>query len=80
MEIMDIVPHEERCQFCQKLAYTKLCDWKDGYISNSIDFIKRPNTCDRRICDECAVNLATEFDLCPKHADIARRKLGMSKT
>lgn len=76
---MDIVPHEERCEFCRKQAYTKLCDWKDGYVWNSIDFKKRANTCDRRICDDCAVNLAKEFDLCPKHAEVARIKLDRRK-
>lgn len=74
---MDIVPYTERCDFCHKKKFTKLCDFVDGHTWTSIDFRQVPNTCDRKICDECAVNLGNDFDFCPKHAEIARKKLGM---
>ena len=70
----------ERCFFCNKPA-TKLCDFVTGtlrwaghpprYLTGGIHnpeaSISYVMTCDRPICDKCAVHINKSFDLCPKH-------------
>lgn len=76
---LEIVPYNDRCWSCRKREATKLCDFIKGYVWNSIDFTKKPDTCDMPICNECAVNLAEEFDFCPDCAETARVKMGTKK-
>ena len=46
-----------RCQVCKKRPHTKLCDWK----------IDNENTCDKKLCDGCAVKIDKGTDYCPEH-------------
>lgn len=49
----------KRCK-CGRRS-TRLCDWKTP--------ARQSGTCDRPLCDRCAVSPAPEKDLCPAHAD-----------
>ena len=46
------------CQECLKREHTKLCDYRAPGI---------PKSCDRKLCDECAVEIAKDIDYCPGH-------------
>ena len=56
MPDLDIVPFKDRCQFCRKKRATKQCDFPTGAGA----------ACGAKACDECAVSLGNEIDLCPK--------------
>lgn len=51
---------ERKCR-CGRPA-TKLCDWKK---------MSGKGTCDKAICDACAVNVGPDKDYCPDHAKLA---------
>jgi hypothetical protein len=72
---MQIVSYEERCVFCRKREGTLLCDFITSYVWTSIDFKKIPQTCDRRMCEECATELSQEFHFCPKCIDITKQRI-----
>jgi hypothetical protein len=70
---MDIIPIDERCNFCRKRA-TKLCDYPVGHwvSPHMIAKVGKIITCSRQICDDCATNLGYETDFCPKCMDLIR--------
>lgn len=45
------------CQTCRKKPHTKLCDFPAG----------DGKTCDKRLCDGCAVHVGPDADHCPDH-------------
>lgn len=49
-----------RCTFCKRVAPTRLCDAPRA--------ANAALTCDRALCDGCAVTFDGELDLCPSHA------------
>lgn len=53
------------CVFCKSNQATKLCDFPTGVIKTTIDFKTYRMTCDRPICDNCAVNIAEDVEFCP---------------
>lgn len=60
-----------RCK-CGRKA-TLLCDWKVPS--------RKSGTCDKAICDQCAVSVAPEKDLCPDHGlEFERWKAARSGT
>jgi hypothetical protein len=61
----------EQCEVCQKKPYTKLCDHATGTGINSSGnrFREFTVTCDKKMCDDCAVYLWADCDLCPDHAN-----------
>lgn len=64
------------CEVCNKRVYTKLCYYAVGTgIVTSIDFQELTDTCDKKLCPECAVTLWTNCDVCPEHARDVKRKL-----
>ena len=79
----------EKCIFCGKLA-TKLCDFVLGtarwaghpprYITGGIHNSESPMshimTCDRPICDKCAIHINESFDICPKHYEEIKKAGG----
>lgn len=64
------------CQACRKRGHTKLCDFATGSgIVTSRNFSELTITCDKKLCDECAVNIWKECDICPDHAEEVKSKL-----
>lgn len=53
---------ERKCR-CGAPA-TKLCDWPK---------LSGNGTCDRAVCDACAVNVGPDRDYCPAHAKMAEK-------
>jgi len=49
---------------------TKLCD----FIVSSPQQITHKKTCDKPMCDRCAVHVGPELDYCKPHADIMRQR------
>lgn len=45
------------CQTCRRRPHTKLCDFPTG----------AGKTCDKRLCDGCAVHVGPDADHCPDH-------------
>ncbi|MED1946047.1 MULTISPECIES: hypothetical protein [Brevibacillus] len=44
------------CEVCNKREHTRLCDYEVGSgIVTSVDFQELTETCDKKMCDECAV-------------------------
>lgn len=67
---------KELCEVCHKRPYTKLCDHAAGTgIVTSIDFQELTETCDKKLCSECAVTVWANCDLCPEHAMEVKNKL-----
>lgn len=62
------------CPCCRKRPATKLCDFPTGVVTTSIDFVPRRTTCDRPLCDECAIHVAEDTDFCPKCMELYRDK------
>lgn len=74
--IEPIIPSEERCEICRKKKAEFLCDMPKG--RTKILHIKNPDgttdyknsfknymrTCDKRICDKCAVDLGNDVHFC----------------
>lgn len=55
----------EICVFCKRAPATKLCD-----THSYIDIVGHPDksgyvSCDRPMCDECAINAGVNVDICP---------------
>ena len=71
----ELVHYLERCMICRKRKATKLCDFVVGEVWNSIDFKTAPMTCDKGMCDRCAVYLGGDTHFCPKHAREAKERL-----
>ena len=46
------------CQTCFKRTHTRLCDYADPASGK---------TCDKKLCDGCAVRIAKDVDFCPGH-------------
>lgn len=64
------------CEECKKRPYTQLCDFASGSgIVTSVNFKELTQTCDKKLCRECAVNLWADCDVCPEHAQHVRTKL-----
>lgn len=60
---------ENMCEICHKNKFTQLCDYDFGSgIITSIDFQELTNTCDKRLCKECATTIWHNCDVCPEHA------------
>lgn len=49
-------PRRKKCQTCGVRWHTKLCDFKAA-----------GKTCDKRLCDECAIPDGKDLDFCPSH-------------
>ena len=74
--IESIIPPEERCQICGKRKAELLCDMPKGrakmlHIKNpdlttdyKNSFKSYMRTCDKRICDKCAVDLGNDIHFC----------------
>ena len=77
MSPAEIVHYKERCWFCHKRKATLLCDFVVGWVQTTIDFRKTPQTCDRRICEQCAIHLGGDTHFCPIHAMEAKQRLGV---
>lgn len=69
---MDIIPADERCQFCKRKKATLLCDFPEDEIVTSLDFKPIRLTCDCKICEDCATHIAENTDFCPKCMDFVR--------
>lgn len=52
------------CLYCGKREHTKLCDHE----------VSPGKTCDRKLCEACAVHVGPNRDLCPDHAKVARQQ------
>lgn len=64
------------CEVCREHEYTRLCDYAEGTgIVTSVDFQEMTETCDKKICSKCAVNLWANCDVCPDHAEQVKKKL-----
>lgn len=46
------------CQTCFKRTHTRLCDYRPAGATKS---------CDKKLCDSCAVTVARDVDFCPGH-------------
>lgn len=46
------------CQECLKREHTKLCDYRPAGSQK---------TCDKKLCDKCAVKVGKDIDYCPGH-------------
>lgn len=73
----------EYCHFCSAEA-TKLCD--QAVTNNEGVYTVESGTCDLPVCDDCATQVGTTFDLagpgvvdtmdyCPFHAGVSRKEL-----
>lgn len=72
---MEIVNYAERCVFCRKREGTLLCDFITSYVWTSINFKRTPETCDRRMCEQCATELSEDFHFCPKCIETTKLKI-----
>lgn len=70
---------ENPCEFCKKRKATRLCDFVVGEFWTSIDFKTKRFTCDKPICDECALKLNDHFDFCPTHKEHVKKLLGVKR-
>jgi hypothetical protein len=64
------------CEVCNKQEHTRLCDYevRSGIVT-SVDFQELTETCDKKMCDECATSLWPNCDVCPEHAEHVKKKL-----
>lgn len=74
--IYSIISPEERCQICGKRKAEFLCDMPkvkakmlhiknpDGTTDYKNSFKSYMHTCDKRICDKCAVDLGNGIHFC----------------
>jgi hypothetical protein len=64
----DIVPANERCDFCRNKKATRLCDYPVGHwvSPHMVAKFGKIITCDAKMCDACATKLGFEVDFCPK--------------
>lgn len=64
------------CEVCRKREHKKLCDHatNSGIITSS-DFQELTKTCDKKMCNECAITLWPNCDICPDHAEEVRDQL-----
>ena len=54
------------CQQCGKRTHTKLCDGRvREYFAGTYEL----GTCDRKLCDDCAVSGGPNVDYCRLHAE-----------
>ena len=59
----------EFCEVCKVHESTKLCDFASGNgIVTTVNFRELTETCDKKLCTDCAVNVWANCDLCPDHA------------
>ncbi|MDF1511069.1 hypothetical protein Gp_64 [Bacillus phage vB_Bacillus_1020A] len=64
------------CEICNEREHTRLCDYAEGTgIVNSIDFQELTETCDKKLCRKCAINIWANCDVCPEHAEQIKAKL-----
>jgi hypothetical protein len=47
------------CRICGTHPATRLCDFE----------VSPGKTCDARMCEQCALRIGNDYDLCPKHSD-----------
>src|SRR5699024_9073293 len=66
--------NKQKCGVCSKHIATHWCDYVINFHSTSFyrnysDFKEqsRYETCDVAMCDECAISLGAEWDVCPYH-------------
>jgi len=71
----ELVHFKERCVVCRKRKATILCDFVVDEYWTSIDFQTHAQTCDRQLCEKCAVHLGGRTHFCPKHAREAKERL-----
>ena len=62
---------KELCEICHKRPFSLLCDFQinSGIISSTNGFRGIPQTCDKKMCEGCAVNVWYDGDICPSHAN-----------
>lgn len=53
-------------------AASRLCD----YPLTQLEVGKEPKTCDRKLCDRCAVRVGPNRDYCGPHAKLAKESDG----
>jgi hypothetical protein len=64
------------CEVCNKRKHTRLCDYATGTgVVTSVVFQEITKTCDKKLCNECAISLWANCDVCPDHADQIMSKL-----
>ena len=51
---------------------TKLCD----FVVSSPQQVTHKKTCDKPLCDRCAVHAGTDLDFCSAHAEAGRQQQG----
>lgn len=61
-----------KCSACRERRATKLCDYVVGFHSG----VQDPNTCDKPLCDRCAVSVGQDRDYCPSHG-LPPRQIGL---
>lgn len=52
----------QNCQVCLKRRASKRCDWPIGLYGDD-----RGRTCDKWLCEQCAVHAGRDTDYCPNH-------------
>jgi hypothetical protein len=74
--IGEIVPVEERCRFCKNKRATKLCDFPSGkWVSpHMVKKHGKTITCDRPMCDDCAIEVSHDTDFCPECMKVIESK------
>jgi hypothetical protein len=61
----------QRKKFCEcGRPCTKLCD----FVLSPPEQITHKRTCDKPMCDCCAVHVGPELDYCKPHAEIMRQR------
>ncbi|QOS98130.1 hypothetical protein JNUCC42_16590 [Brevibacterium sp. JNUCC-42] len=68
------------CEVCNKREHTILCDYATGTgVVTSVNFQELTETCDKKLCRECAVRLWAKCDVCPDHAEQVKKKIIQEK-
>ncbi|MGG3873205.1 hypothetical protein [Brevibacillus laterosporus] len=68
------------CEVCNKREHTILCDYATGTgVVTSVDFKELTETCDKKLCRECAVSLWANCAVCPDHAEQVKKKILQQK-
>lgn len=87
--IYSIISPEERCQICGKRKAEFLCDMpkaktkmlhiknSDGTTDYKNSFKIYMRTCDKKICDKCAVDLGNDIHFCKNCMNNILKKRGI---
>ena len=79
-EIHLVPDTKELCKVCHKRKATRQCDCPKGHIQDVGHSLNggAPRewiiTCDRLMCDECAVHIVGDIDFCPMCVQLIKTK------